>query len=224
MTTTLKEKGTVIKILSVGFILILAVIILTSVVVFTLHGTTQGLPLCIMYGPITGNIHLVITRIYGTVQLLSAILISIFNILILNLLKQLDKTKERISSHRRNLTASVFVQLLLVNFSILISWLPSSCIMFLSVKSHQYPIQRLFWVVLVLTPCNAFLNPCFLRFWKLSIRKEMVILLLKKVSCSAVLPAAPKAVKSPNIHIVPISPKDPTVPADATGPAARTCL
>ena len=77
------------------------------------------------------------------------------------------------SARRHNLSKTVLIQLVFVNVSNIICWLPSSIVLFSSLLHTKYPIQLLFWVVLVLTPTNSIINPCVLVFPKLPVAQKL---------------------------------------------------
>ncbi len=149
------------------------VIVLFSLTFGTLNITNnngrQSVPLCILYG-MSGNIILsVSTAIIGSIHFLAVLIIPSLYLHVIHLLRKADlHRKENVSSAKDHLTQQVLVQLILVNISNVICWLPSSIVMFLSLAYKKYPIELLFIVVLVLTPTNSVLNPCILRFSKMN--------------------------------------------------------
>ncbi len=157
------NPGFVMKVLSFGSFFLSIFAIISTVVTNSGSDQGQALPLCVMYG-VAGNIYTIITSIYGMIQLTAVILIPSIYIYVLQLLHSHDNLSMKDKSGRNtNFTKTVLLKLLLVNISNIICWLPSCIVLLLSLILGRYPIQLLFWVVLVLSPVNSILNPIILR-------------------------------------------------------------
>ncbi len=174
MLTRVKEPKFVISILGSGLLLVSVFVTVSSSILITQSHEGQALPLCVMYG-VSGNVHSIITALHGLIQLFAVLSITSFYCYVIFLLKKADESavaSRSTGKHSLHLSASTLFQLVFVSISDIICWLPSSIIAFLSVIFKEYPIQLLFWVVLVLAPLNSILNPCILRFGQQSSSKN----------------------------------------------------
>ena len=162
----LKRPSFVIKVLSFGIFIISIYVIISAVIVNSGPNKGQTLPLCVLYG-VSGNIYSIMTSLYGLIQLTAVIIIPSLYIYLLKLLHSEDKFSENIKSKTKvYFTTFLLAKLCLVNISNIICWLPSSVVLLLSLILKRYPIELLFWVVLILTPFNSIFNPIILRFNK----------------------------------------------------------
>ncbi len=169
MSTRIKQPWIVVRIVTTGFLIILTFVVSLYISNVLLSGTTQPLSLCVLYGIQRNIIHVFGTASYGLLQLCSVLIPAFYFYVILLLCKNTGDRELGVS--RDYLSKSVFIQLLLINFSHIACWLPTAIVMFIALSNKEYPIYLLNWVVLIITPLNSLLNPFLLRIFKLLSKK-----------------------------------------------------
>ncbi len=178
MTTRVKRKHIVIKTIICGFLLVSLITAVSSTVNFILSGSTRAIPLCFMY-VITGKSF--INTLNMILQVIASVTIpSMYAYLIVLLRMTRLKNDELGLVDHDHLSFSVIIQLLLVVISNWVCWIPSCTVLLLSLANQQYPIQLLFWVLLILMPSNSLLNPYLLRLIKTSIITNCLNIIKRK--------------------------------------------
>ncbi len=122
--------------------------------------------LCLLLGHIRNSLlPYIFTLCTITCQILSCLAIPIIYLLILNEIYQLKVDLGEINStagRPQNVTKSI-----LVAFSNLASWVPSSVLLCMTLVWDKYPYSLLIWTTMVIIPSNTVINPYVFVFFKI---------------------------------------------------------
>ncbi len=172
LNTKVLSKKFILKVILLGMICSLSFVFIAISLQLAGSGgkMIQPVPLCIAYGTsLKGSSS--ITLVYGFFQILAVFTIILIHIFLIISLKKIDRKNAKLhrdqiptDSSKNKASRNVLFQLIAVSTSNIVCWLPLSILLWSAVLSDQFPISLLFWVVLILTPINSCLNPCFLQF------------------------------------------------------------
>ncbi len=166
-----KDKQFVSLLILYSFLPLLFLSLFLTLVTFLLHGTVPT-ALCLPFVDPTDTylIFELITWIVSFLQLSVSVAILVLYVKIIQAVIE-SKKNLRIRSTAKRSETPIIVQLVIITFSNIMCWLPSSGIFLTSLLISQYPIVMVTMTTIVVMPINSLVNPIV--FVVSTLRKSM---------------------------------------------------